>query len=87
LIICGGSIAEASRAVHPRPVGRPGIKRTAIELFEARRNEGLPLAPTQLGEAKAIVARWPSERPPKAKTVSQRISEVYAIAKSRLLQP
>jgi len=65
-----------------RAVGRPGVRETCIEMFEARRSRGLPLEP-QIAEAVAIVAAWPDDGPPKPlpRTVSGHISKEYRQAK------
>jgi hypothetical protein len=88
-VTCGVA-TEARQPAQPAPVsngvGRPPVGATTVQLFQARRDKGVPLAKSQLAEAQAIVAEWPSDgrRPPQAKTVSQKFSEVWQAAADKL---
>lgn len=72
-----GSETPAATGQPTRPVGRPGIKQTALYIFAGRRQRGEPLAATQIDEARAIVAEWPDGSTPKPETVSGQIAAAY----------
>jgi hypothetical protein len=77
-------LGESKSAEMRGTVGRPQAKGTSAELFRNRRSKGVPLAPTQLEEAKAILKAWPKDGPPKPqpKTVSEHISPLWHSARS-----
>jgi hypothetical protein len=74
--------ATETKQTARRAVGRPGVAEACIELFQARRSEGIPLE-RQSAEAAAIVSAWPKDGPPKPhwETVSGHISKDYHQAK------
>lgn len=57
--------------------GRPGVKAIALAIFEARRQRGVALNPTAIGEARAILKKWPKDGPakPTDETVRDHISQ------------
>jgi hypothetical protein len=77
-------LGETKSAEMRSKVGRPQAKGTSTALFSKRRSDGVPLAPTQLDEAKAILKAWPKDGPskPQPKTVSEHISPLWHGASS-----
>jgi len=77
-------LGELKSAEMRGAVGRPQAKGTSAELFRKRRSDGVPLASSQLEEAKAILKAWPKDGPPKPqpKTVSEHISPLWHGARS-----
>jgi hypothetical protein len=63
-----------------RQVGRPNARNTSVSVYNQRRADRCPPLPSQLAEAEAIVAMWPTDGPPrpKAKTVSGHISALWS---------
>lgn len=72
-------LGETKSAEMRSKVGRPQAKGTSTALFSKRRSDGVPLASSQLEEAKAILKAWPKEGPskPQPKSVSEHISPLW----------
>jgi hypothetical protein len=79
-----GDPVPSTKANGGRGPGRPGARATSIDLFKARRNEGISVPSKKLTEAEQILTRWPKGGPerPHAKTVAGHIKEVYKTSAS-----
>jgi hypothetical protein len=61
-----------------RPVGRPGIGPLCRELYEERREKGVPRECTMTAEARQILRSWPTAaKKPKVKTIAARLAATW----------